>query len=62
MSGFTLMPILLFGAYYVMRLITYVLEVMRLVDMYRFYTHLLRIPDVCMISITIPPSLAERLL
>lgn len=27
---------------------TYIFEVIRLVDMYRFYTHLLRIPDVSM--------------
>ena len=46
MSGVTLLFFLLFGAFYVMRIITFVLEVMRLVDMYRFYTYLLKIPDV----------------
>lgn len=35
-----------FGAYYALQIISYVFEVMRLVDMYRFYTYLLGIPDV----------------
>src|SRR6185369_14579180 len=45
-SGFTFLFFLLFTAFYLWQIITYVLGVLRLVDMYNFYTHLLRIPDV----------------
>ncbi|TFK54601.1 APG9-domain-containing protein [Heliocybe sulcata] len=44
-SGFTLLSVLLFGAFYCWQVVSYVLDVIRLVDMYNFYTHLLRIPD-----------------
>ena len=46
LSGGTILFFLIFFAYYISQIISYVFEVMRLVDMYRFYTHLLRIPDV----------------
>jgi len=45
-SGFTLLFFLLFTAFYIWQIVTYILGVLRLVDMYNFYTHLLRIPDV----------------
>ncbi|KAI9459444.1 APG9-domain-containing protein [Lactarius psammicola] len=44
-SGFTLLFFLLFCAFYVWQIALFVLSVMRLVDMYRFYTYLLQIPD-----------------
>lgn len=45
-SGFTLLFFLLFTAFYVWQIITFLLGIQRLVDMYKFYTHLLKIPDV----------------
>ena len=45
-SGFTLLFFLLFCAFYAWQIALFVLSVMRLVDMYRFYTYLLQIPDV----------------
>ncbi|KAI0362531.1 APG9-domain-containing protein [Trametes cingulata] len=44
-SGFTLLFFMLFTAFFVWQLVSYVLSMMRLVDMYRFYTYLLHIPD-----------------
>ncbi|KAJ3491877.1 hypothetical protein NLJ89_g11297 [Agrocybe chaxingu] len=44
-SGFTLVFFLLFTAFYVWQMISYALGIKRLVDMYNFYTHLLKIPD-----------------
>lgn len=37
---------MLFTAFYIWQIISYVLEIKRLVDMYNFYTYLLKIPDV----------------
>lgn len=37
---------MLFAAFYIWQIISFVLEVVRLVNMYHFYTYLLRIPDV----------------
>jgi len=45
-SGFTLLFFLLFCAFYVWQIAMFVLSIMRLVDMYHFYTYLLQIPDV----------------
>jgi len=45
-SGFTLLFFLLFTAFYIWQIVSYALGVRRLVDMYNFYTHLLKIPDV----------------
>ena len=45
-SGFTLLFFMLFTAFYVWQIVMFVLGVRRLVDMYHFYTHLLKIPDV----------------
>lgn len=45
-SGFTFLFFVLFTAFFAWQIITYALGIMRLVDMYRFYTHLLHIPDV----------------
>ncbi|KAH9958329.1 autophagy protein Apg9-domain-containing protein [Russula dissimulans] len=44
-SGFTLLFFLLFCAFYVWQIALFVLSIMRLVDMYHFYTYLLQIPD-----------------
>ncbi|KAI0647440.1 APG9-domain-containing protein [Trametes meyenii] len=44
-SGFTLIFFMLFTAFFLWQLVSYVLSMMRLVDMYRFYTYLLHIPD-----------------
>ncbi|KAF8965233.1 autophagy protein Apg9-domain-containing protein [Flammula alnicola] len=44
-SGFTFLFFLLFTAFYVWQIISYALGIKRLVDMYNFYTHLLKIPD-----------------
>ncbi|KAG6333575.1 hypothetical protein ID866_5514 [Astraeus odoratus] len=53
-SGFTLLFFLLFSAFYAWQVISFVFEVMRLVDMYNFYTHLLRIPDADIQTISWP--------
>ncbi|KAI0345226.1 APG9-domain-containing protein [Trametopsis cervina] len=53
-SGTTFLMFLLFAAFFVWQLVTYVFSVMRLVDMYRFYTHLLRIPDADIQTISWP--------
>jgi autophagy-related protein 9 len=34
--------------FYVFQLITFALSLPRLLEMYRFYTHLLGVPDVCL--------------
>lgn len=44
-SGLTIFFFLSFGLYYILQITTYIYEVMRLVDMYHFYTYLLGIPD-----------------
>ncbi|KAH9483933.1 Autophagy-related protein 9 [Psilocybe cubensis] len=44
-SGFTLLFFLLFIAFYIWQIISFVLGIQRLVDMYKFYTYLLKIPD-----------------
>ncbi|EGN95584.1 hypothetical protein SERLA73DRAFT_95101 [Serpula lacrymans var. lacrymans S7.3] len=53
-SGFTLLFFLLFTAFYIWQIISFIFEVMRLVDMYHFYTHLLRIPDADIQTISWP--------
>lgn len=45
-SGFTLLFFILFIAFYAWQIASFVLSVFRLVDMYNFFTHLLKIPDV----------------
>ena len=37
---------MLFSAFFMWQLVSYVLSMILLMDMYRFYTHLLHIPDV----------------
>ncbi|OBZ65786.1 Autophagy-related protein 9 [Grifola frondosa] len=44
-SGFTLLFFILFTAFFAWQLVSYAVSVLRLVDMYRFYTYLLHIPD-----------------
>ncbi|KAL6300502.1 APG9-domain-containing protein [Sparassis latifolia] len=53
-SGFTLIFFILFTAFFVWQTATYVLGIMRLVDMYSFYTHLLHIPDADIQTISWP--------
>ncbi|KAH8117210.1 APG9-domain-containing protein [Phellopilus nigrolimitatus] len=45
---------LFFGVYYITQIASFVFEVMRLLDMYRFYTHLLGIPDADIQTISWP--------
>ncbi len=45
-SGFTLLFFMLFSAFFIWQIVSFALSMMRLADMYRFYTHLLHIPDV----------------
>lgn len=45
-SGFTLLFFMLFTTFFIWQLVAYVMSIARLVDMYHFYTYLLRIPDV----------------
>ena len=54
-SGFTFLFFILFTAFFVWQIVTFVLSIVRLVDMYRFYTYLLRIPDVSP-STPLPPN------
>ena len=42
---------MLFTAFFVWQIVTYALGILRLVDMYRFYTYLLHIPDVSVVSV-----------
>ncbi|KAJ7709570.1 autophagy protein Apg9-domain-containing protein [Mycena rosella] len=53
-SGFTLIFFILFIAFYVWQIVTFVLSIFRLVDMYNFFTHLLKIPDVDIQTISWP--------
>ena len=45
-SVFTLLLFISFCAFYVWQIVLFVLSIMRLVDIYHFYTYLLQIPDV----------------
>ncbi|KAI0705888.1 autophagy protein Apg9-domain-containing protein [Cytidiella melzeri] len=53
-SGLTWLMFILFAAFFVWQLVTYAFSVIRLMDMYRFYTHLLRIPDADIQTISWP--------
>ncbi|KAG9318602.1 autophagy protein Apg9-domain-containing protein [Chiua virens] len=53
-SGVTLLFFLLFTAFYVWQVVSFAMDVLRLVDMYRFYTHLLHIPDADISTISWP--------
>ncbi|KAL4244893.1 Autophagy-related protein 9 [Abortiporus biennis] len=53
-SGFTLLFFVLFTAFFAWQLISYTLSIIRLVDMYRFYTYLLKIPDADIQTISWP--------
>ncbi|KAJ7221038.1 autophagy protein Apg9-domain-containing protein [Mycena haematopus] len=53
-SGFTLLFWILFVAFYVWQIATFALSVFRLVDMYNFFTHLLKIPDADIQTISWP--------
>ena len=53
-SGFTLLLFLLFSAFYAWQIFNFITSIRRLVVMYNFYSHLLKIPDVCSIAIRYP--------
>ncbi|KAI0958042.1 hypothetical protein AcW1_006235 [Taiwanofungus camphoratus] len=53
-SGFTLIFFILFTAFFAWQLVTFALGIIRLVDMYRFYTYLLHIPDADIQTISWP--------
>ncbi|KAJ6525751.1 autophagy protein Apg9-domain-containing protein [Mycena capillaripes] len=53
-SGFTLLFFILFIAFYVWQIVSFVLSIFRLVDMYNFFTHLLKIPDADIQTISWP--------
>ncbi|KAJ7632902.1 putative transmembrane protein [Roridomyces roridus] len=53
-SGFTLLFFILFITFYVWQVVTFALGVGRLVDMYNFFTHLLKIPDADIQTISWP--------
>lgn len=53
-SGFTFLFFVLFTAFYLWRIVAFIFGVRRLVDMYNFYTHLLRIPDADVGTISWP--------
>ncbi|KII89178.1 hypothetical protein PLICRDRAFT_53644 [Plicaturopsis crispa FD-325 SS-3] len=53
-SGFTLLFFVLFTAFYAWQIVAFALGIFRLVDMYNFYTHLLRIPDADIQTISWP--------
>ncbi|KAJ7087742.1 autophagy protein Apg9-domain-containing protein [Mycena epipterygia] len=53
-SGFTLLFFILFIAFYAWQIASFVLSVFRLVDMYNFFTHLLKIPDADIQTISWP--------
>ncbi|KAG8876541.1 autophagy protein atg9 [Tulasnella sp. 331] len=53
-SGFTFLFFLCFGLFYVIQVVSFVREILRLVDMYKFYTYLLDIPDPDLQTISWP--------
>ncbi|KAJ6453493.1 putative transmembrane protein [Mycena vitilis] len=53
-SGFTLLFFILFIVFYAWQLVSFVLSIFRLVDMYNFFTHLLKIPDADIQTISWP--------
>ncbi|KAG8994151.1 autophagy protein atg9 [Tulasnella sp. JGI-2019a] len=53
-SGFTFLFFLCFGVFYAIQVATFVREILRLVDMYKFYTYLLDIPDPDLQTISWP--------
>ncbi|THH01658.1 hypothetical protein EW026_g1076 [Hermanssonia centrifuga] len=53
-SGLTLLFFVLFTTFFAWQLVSYVMSIARLVDMYHFYTYLLRIPDADIQTISWP--------
>ncbi|KZO97798.1 APG9-domain-containing protein [Calocera viscosa TUFC12733] len=53
-SGWTFLFFAGFGAFYIWQCVSYVYGIIRLIDMYRFYTHLLGIPDADIQTISWP--------
>ncbi|TFY62696.1 hypothetical protein EVJ58_g3692 [Rhodofomes roseus] len=53
-SGFTFLFFVLFAAFFAWQIVNYALGILRLVDMYGFYTYLLHIPDADIQTISWP--------
>ncbi|KIL69852.1 hypothetical protein M378DRAFT_184229 [Amanita muscaria Koide BX008] len=53
-SGFTLFLFLLFTAFYIWQIVNFISSIRRLVVLYNFYTHLLKIPDADIQTISWP--------
>ncbi|KAF9067555.1 autophagy protein Apg9-domain-containing protein [Rhodocollybia butyracea] len=53
-SGFSFLFFILFIAFYIWQIATFILGIMRLGDMYNFYTHLLKVPDADIQTISWP--------
>ncbi|KAG8899850.1 autophagy protein atg9 [Tulasnella sp. 403] len=53
-SGFSFLLFLCFGGFYLVQIVDFVRGILRLVNMYNFYTHLLKIPDVDIQTIAWP--------
>jgi hypothetical protein len=58
-SGFTLIFFILFGAFYAWQIATFLLGIPRLMRMYRFYTHLLNVPNVSACHPAPPPPIPD---
>lgn len=52
--GLALLFFILFLAFYIWQIISFVLDIHRLIDMYNFYTHLLKVPDADIQTISWP--------
>ncbi|KAJ3559993.1 hypothetical protein NP233_g11118 [Leucocoprinus birnbaumii] len=52
--GLTLLFFILFLAFYLWQIISFILDIHRLIDMYNFYTYLLKIPDADIQTISWP--------
>ncbi|KAL0571181.1 autophagy protein atg9, partial [Marasmius crinis-equi] len=53
-SGFTFLFFILFAAFYIWEIFTFAIAIRHLVDMYNFYTHLLKVPDADIQTISWP--------
>lgn len=59
--GLTLLFFILFLTFYIWQIVSFILDIHRLIDMYNFYTHLLKIPDVRTYHLLPSPSPADLL-
>ncbi|EJU05272.1 APG9-domain-containing protein [Dacryopinax primogenitus] len=58
-SGWTFLFFVAFGAFYAWQCVSYVYGIVRLVHMYRFYTHVLDVPDADIQTISWPAIVAR---